>query len=282
MTRSTPYHWRRTEFKDWRMIAAGAMKRWPDFAQWATLKDKGLRKPSLVFLDRFVQGSHDWSTAEARRFVIWLMRTIYRKGGWLSSLPHPVLEDLVRPTLTSWTSEESANSVPFRWLGWLNYDMDLLRESIRRDDREQIARELFVAIAARYVDYSIHELPYAYVGKAAEDLELLRETRSIVQGIELPELREHSENWSVIGRWLRHTWNTGPEVGRKASRNGLLRTVAPHVVRRTPSRSPETPLQGLARRTKRIGLSCGRSVGGCGFAHADGGVRAERRVSEGS
>jgi hypothetical protein len=149
-------------------------------------------------------------------------------------LPHPLVEDLLKPTFATWIADAPSCPIPYRWLGSLTGDLDLFRQAVRCRESEQIARELFAAIATSLVEYSVHELPAGYVGNASEDMELLKETETMSQGVGLWDLREYllaevNSLRNVVASYLDYRLSSqGTAFADWASENGRVSRAIPN------------------------------------------------------
>lgn len=149
-----------------------------------------MRRQALQSLREFLRQADGWSDEARREFADWIMRAVYRRGfAGRFALCHPLVEDLLKPTLKAWMSDEVNNPASCRWLGLLDDDIDMLREAIRRDPREQIARAECIQVFLGRVGYALHELPVGYIGEPHQDIGLLREAKELVRGVSLSDLQ---------------------------------------------------------------------------------------------
>lgn len=184
--------WHHDAFEVWKETAIESASRpaWSSFTHWCSLREQGMRRQALQSLREFLSQAHGWSDEARREFADWIMRAVYRRGFvGACLLCHPLVEDLLKPTLRAWLSDEINDPTPCRWLGLLDDDIDMLREAIRRDPREQIARAECIQVFLGRVGYALHELSVGYIGEPHQDLALLREAKELVTGILLSDLQ---------------------------------------------------------------------------------------------
>lgn len=175
------WYWRGDNFRGLREIADALSERAElhEFVQYCRLREQGLRKEAFLHLEAFLQDARQWSFPRRRDFADSLMHLRLNHSRAYDLLPHPLRKGLVEPTLQEWIGVEPNNPVPHRWLGTL----ESLREAVRLDPREQIARRQLISMIAGFVHYGVHELPWYYCGSPEEDLAFLDEARLAAQGI---------------------------------------------------------------------------------------------------
>lgn len=163
---------------------------WVEYAKYCGLLEKGLRKDALVHLSKFIDSSSNWSFAEKKEFVSWLYHYAYPKQFLNQLLPHPLRLKLLEPTLAEWICREPENSEPHRWIGGIEH----LNEAVGLNPVDEIAYQLLANTILGHVDYSIHELPYGYIGNPEEDLSLLRDAESAINKISDAEKRSEYQD----------------------------------------------------------------------------------------
>jgi hypothetical protein len=181
------WYWRDEDFSilaEASRIAAGNPA-WVGYAKYCELLEGGLRKDALRHLSTFIESSSAWSFAEKKEFVSWLYHYAYPRRFLNQLLPQPLREKLLEPTLAEWMCREPENSEPHRWIGGIEH----LEEAIRLNPADEIARYRLAEAVFGHVGYSIHELPYGYIGNPEEDLGLLREAEAAISGISDAEIR---------------------------------------------------------------------------------------------
>jgi hypothetical protein len=181
------HHWRDNAFRSLTEAASCAsnFQAWAEYARFCELLDRGVRKEALAHLAVFIRQAATWPFAEKKEFISWLYTFIQGHTDTYLLIPHPLYEEFVKWTLAEWTEREPINAEPHRWLGKPEH----LKEAIRRNPADEIARRRLTETVINWVAYSIHELPYGYLGDVIDDLQMLKELESIIAEISNEEKR---------------------------------------------------------------------------------------------
>ena len=181
------------------MLTPEAQRLWDEYL--AAEKDR-IRSMTMPALDRFIESLlrhepevwHAWARDVARQVADGKAEIPVRFPLFRQVLL-PALSDGVKrelPGCARWLAEFESLLVNSQWGALpdrLQSAIGLLREAIRVDPADQLARQRLVNRWASYLDYTLHELPtgvlYARDGATAEEcgelLELLDEFRGHVQ-----------------------------------------------------------------------------------------------------
>ena len=181
------HHWRDNAFHSVTEAASCASNfpAWIEYARFCESLDRGVRKQALDHLASFIKQAAIWPFAEKKEFISWLYTFIQEHTDTYLLIPHPLYEEFVKPTLVEWTEREPITAEPHRWLGTPEH----LKEAIRLDPSDEVARSRLTETVINWVAYSIHELPDGYLGDVIEDLRLLKEVESIIAEISNEEKR---------------------------------------------------------------------------------------------
>ena len=169
-------------------------------------RERGLRKQSFRHLDRFIE--HVLSLPFERRCgIVDRLKLIDRERVATDLIPFPLRDRLIEPTLSEWKVRESNNATPRRW----SYDLHDLRQAVRLDANEHIARRTLVADLLRDVSHATHEIAagFGYIGDPAQDLPKLNEAERLLEDMQDPEQRAALSRWiaeprPIVQEWLDH------------------------------------------------------------------------------
>jgi hypothetical protein len=172
------FYWRSNAFHSLTEAAdvASAIPAWKEYARFCELLGKGLRKDALAHLSAFTKQSANWSFSRKKEFISWLYNFVQQHTDAHLLMPHPLREEFVKPTLDAWIQREPENGEPHRWLGTPEH----LKEAIRLNPADQIARSRLAEMMIYWAEYSVHELPYGYIGDPNADLQMLKEVESVI------------------------------------------------------------------------------------------------------
>ena len=181
MTLRNPSYWHDDRFPGLRDLAVEI----PSDAKWAAYGEYCLnrlrgREPALQILDDFIAVFKAAPFSERRSFVSWLMNRVSGFVGGFE-LPRPLWANLLEPTLLEWIASDPNCSEPHRWIG----DDDHLRQALKIDPSDEIARRKLIALTLIAVGEATHELPTGYLGNPEQDLRALDEAEELVAA--LPE-----------------------------------------------------------------------------------------------
>jgi hypothetical protein len=199
-----------------RALAEDAAERpgWASFATYCRLRGEGLRRDAFVALDAFVADAVLWPLSERVVFAVWVGERRQAYGGQAEAvLPVPLFRLLVRPTLEDWSAALPADPWPWVWLARLSGGGSTfhapaepyLREALKRDPGLAPARIDFIENLLRAVTYNQHELPWGYIGDAAEDVADLDEAETMTAGLSL-EVELELRPRVVLARKLALDW----------------------------------------------------------------------------
>lgn len=194
-------------------------------SQYCQLRAKGLRKEAMRALADFLDGATELPLMDRQAFILGL--TEHRKAFSDPRLlcPEPLVMRLALPTLKEWLQADPVSPTAYFLLGTYSLGtaaadlgvapIDCFRKAIALDPKHQGARIAFVGLVSNWVCYAQHELPFAYIGPAEEDVMALQEALFVLRGADKTPQRSETENElrSMLGqaeRWLAHREAIGP------------------------------------------------------------------------
>jgi hypothetical protein len=193
--------WRDEEFAALRRAAAATAGRWPDYAEYCRLRERGERRRSLAALDRFLAAVAPLDFPVRRDLVVWLFEQDTALGRyweltpWRSTsmhCPRPLHDRLIDPTIKEWIEREPTAAQPRLIVG----TVEALRAAYELDPT---SGEVGHRLLRRYegiFDFYLHEMPQGYLGgQPREDLAFLVWARPIACGIGDDERRAFHLRW---------------------------------------------------------------------------------------
>lgn len=162
------------------------------FKNYCQKRLDGLRKEAFAELNVFLK---DFSSAifeEKKRFVGILLSNADSFGEDLTSgtMPHPLNEQVIKPTLAEWTKKERENYLPLYWSAKYFYDYDALERALALNPSEQKPLLLFIERNLSALFYSTHHLPDYYCGNISEDMLLLSKLDEKIRLVEDDEVQK--------------------------------------------------------------------------------------------
>jgi len=143
---------------------------WDLYAQYCFARMNGLRSDSFSYLDQFLKIAGDWTFDERKKFTCFLLEYIEAcDEPDYDIFPHPLYENLIKPTLNKWCESEKMDSKPFRWSG----SQDVLLKALEINPFDDKARETLLQKWMHQIYFSVHHLPDGYIGDINADLPLL-------------------------------------------------------------------------------------------------------------
>jgi hypothetical protein len=127
-------------------------------------------------LARFIAWAEHAPFSERRKFVVWLLLLLDRSDWRRQLAPYPLEVRVIEPTLLEWTLVEPECPEPHRWLGGEEH----LSRALELDPNDQIALRKLVVHILGFVDFGTHEMPYGYLGSAADDLVALERAQGLL------------------------------------------------------------------------------------------------------
>jgi hypothetical protein len=188
------HYWGRSTFELLKSATSDATERWPGYAAYTALHEKGLRQQALTAVRAFAEEMKAQSHGARWDFVSWLFRLMDGSGctGPEPLVPFPLKVDVVVPTLRE--ARAAAKPEAFLWMA-RHYTGDINAENPEEDDprgamlRDGIQRtgsdiRLKRALAMHLVgivEYNQHHLfESSYIGDPEADLRHLAEARQLL------------------------------------------------------------------------------------------------------
>jgi hypothetical protein len=205
-------------------VATLAQPEWYDYAAYCRARESGLRRAAFDHLSAFLRSIKAESVDRQRTFVNWVCEHLLESEPDGSSLlPEPLLAQFVLPTLNEWSKQEPQSAVPVRWLGVLisshGYSgmrcgfhrpdqtaQAMLRDAIRLDPQDQIARIRLLECCIGALDFNAHHLPEAYLGEPAADLRAIEDADALTAHVLDPEQKARLRGELQSARQLLEDW----------------------------------------------------------------------------
>lgn len=165
---------------------------WEDLAEYLSLHGRGIRKPALAVLDRFVVQAKHWPFARRLELALWCLEILgnHRMAA--------ALRGLVCAAIREWPRHEAETARMHLWLGELNVEglspdgrVAHFRRALELDPDCDDARKHLSMIGVDHVHDNQHTLPGFYRNSPEADLLDLAEAEALWGG------REHS----IAGAW---------------------------------------------------------------------------------
>ena len=178
------WYWNQSNFEGLLAVAdsISAEPLWCAFADYCTLREKGLRKQALASIERLINQSADWSAYERRRFVNWIYETHLRFPDVHQLIVTPLNQRLLIPALATWIEDDPANAIPRRWLGFATGDHAHFADALSRDPKDDVSRYRLVCRKLGDVDFQCHHLPVYFIDDPTDALKLLDDARDLSAG----------------------------------------------------------------------------------------------------
>ena len=217
---------------------ASANEAWSEYAQYCRDRERGLRRRAFQHLDTFLKSAKAWSFDDRSAFANWVCLRIAEFGESDSCglVPQPLAEQLVVPTLREWADREITGSIPYRWLGMYFSGVvypglraglskgavdaySLLREALRRDPNDDLARIRLVEMIVGDAAFACHHLPHYFIGEPKEEMASIAEAAELLPGVidsaQNARLKSELEYVSqLIDDWMRFTGAGAPDFNQ--------------------------------------------------------------------
>lgn len=152
----------------------------------------GLRKEAFAELNVFLKVFSSAPFEARRLFVDILLSNADSAGKYLTpdTMPHPLNEQVIKPTLDEWAKKERENYLPLYWSAKYFYDYDALERALLLNPSEQKPLLLFIERNLSALFYSTHHLPDYYCGNIKEDMLLLSKLDEKIRLVEDDEVKK--------------------------------------------------------------------------------------------
>lgn len=185
--------------------------------EYADLKEKGLRKQSLVKINEFVRKAEEFPDSKRRELVrLWCQEKVRQPGDNYLFDSHPLTNEIIVPTLEKWAEDEPRNPEPLKWIGLFygsEHFFNALEKSLALNPDDDVVRITLVDGYLRTIDYSTHHLSESfYLGEPSEDLKMCKRIRACLDDVKNEKAKssladELSEYQQMIHDWLDYSNN---------------------------------------------------------------------------
>ena len=185
-------------------------KKWQPYSQYCYLRSEGFRLQAFHRIGEFIQHASQWCLVDRTEFVRWI-KSIERYNPELYGLiPHPLQEKFLQPTLEEWTRVEPENPEPLSLMDSLNS----LERANELDPGNSAIRHRLILKYMEQIDYTLHELPYKFLGKPRTCLENIITVKRLLLAypgqnreslrLDIIEMHELLQSWQDYQKKGRH------------------------------------------------------------------------------
>ena len=171
---------------------------WIHLSTYYTRRGRGLRQSAFKALALFINQYTKQSFGERLRLCLWIAARRSRLYDERLLIPQPLQRRMLDPTLREWIVAEPASADAHFLFGALAlggassvipHQPFAFRRAISLNPSHQEARIALAQWLIAGVQMNQHELPYCYLGSAAEDQLHMREAIRVLQHIQNPATR---------------------------------------------------------------------------------------------
>jgi hypothetical protein len=160
------------------------LESYPLFKEFCLMKEKGLRKEAFKSLTLFIKEVGKWPMEQKREFVQWLFTWFEESEDLHHVLVHPLEQNMIKPILEDWMSEETEDPRPFRWHGLFlhsEHHLTNLETALRLGGTsEQRVLMAIIDYYLNYLEFSFHHISEdAYLGEIADDQEAILKLKTL-------------------------------------------------------------------------------------------------------
>ena len=164
------------------------IKDYPAFYTFCKLKDQGFRKQALAALTPFIDTMKNRDFEQRQEFVAWLFTHSERtlQNDVSDVFVHPLVTNILEPTLVEWAERSVEDPRPYRWLGLYAFE-DFWHERLERAIKlgglaEQRAIEALMNHKIATLEFSFHHFnENFYLGEVDQDCATIIEARTLMQ-----------------------------------------------------------------------------------------------------
>ncbi len=174
--------------------------------EYCRLRERGLRKAAFGALREWLDSTADWSIERRREVCLIVLETHARLPKLHTLLSHPLSERFVMPVLEDW-HRETGELAPTRWLGLLDYRIDLLQDVLRRAPKDLPVRRKLINMALGQVEHQTHHLRESlFLGELADANDALVQANRLIHDAPEPDgledlVQEAEHHGRVLADW---------------------------------------------------------------------------------
>jgi hypothetical protein len=174
---------------------------------WLAARGAGLKVQAKAALAAFLEEALIWPDQKQRDFAAWLDMVSTALDDRAAATPHPLMTQLILPTLRNWADTDPRAAMPHLLLGrfhsWLldpEPPLDHFRRALKRNPDLVLARRGVIQALCDAVERNQHHLPDSYLGDRAQDAASMDEVAAMARN--LPDPSE-AEGWARHAAMLR-------------------------------------------------------------------------------
>jgi hypothetical protein len=193
------------------IIEDGSAGEYSLFKEYCIKKEKWLRKDSFSSLDRFIKEANGWEFETQKRFVLWLFQIFEESDNLHNVLVHPLEQNLLKPVLENWMTQNTNDPRPYRWYGlFLNsenavYYLNKALEIGELQEQRVILKLIDIYFYGLW--YSFHHISESlYLGNVDEDFETISMIESLNEKVASEEDKLKNLNGIKYYRCLIADW----------------------------------------------------------------------------
>lgn len=166
------------------------------YEEYLRLRDAGLRKPALKTLQTFLEETKQWTATEKQCFLRCLFSRIESQSEdpfllFQTTIPQPLREQLVIPSLLTWLQQEKTDPYPAYWYGTYCHNVKFLRKALELDPALEPARIILIRYETDALYDAVHHMPDGLIGDVEELSSIGEEMLQEVELIKDSTLRNH-------------------------------------------------------------------------------------------
>ena len=166
------HYWRKDWYKSLETVVSDSQSViWYKYRDYCQAQENGLRKQAFEHLDRFLESICSQLLENRLAFVRWIMPIAHQSPNFEQLLPYPIIEKLIRITLSQAVEQDPHDPDLLFWTGHLLRDQDLLQKAVEVSSEHVDSRTMLINWILDCPDFATHHLPDYFIGDPANALE---------------------------------------------------------------------------------------------------------------
>ena len=185
------YHWNQDNFEGLKSVGERYLPRegYEAFANYCLLKEKGLKKPALASIGKFIASAKKKSLGEQKEIAHELASLGFWNGNIHQLIPYPLQQYLLK-VLTFWVREDGSDAATHRWLGYVSGDLTSFETALEIDPKDAISITRLIQANLNDVDYQTHHLSESkFIGELSDAKTSLEKAAQLTARLEAGEVK---------------------------------------------------------------------------------------------
>jgi hypothetical protein len=203
------HYWNESNFNGLKSIGESYLSKngYEGFANYCLLREKGLKKPALIELKKFIANASSLPPEQKRSLACELSELSFYNQHVHQLIPQPLTAFIVN-ALKEWCAESPVEASPYRWLAIMDSKLEYFEAALRVNGNDRISTECLARQALNDIDFQTHHLSESkFIGSEADAEKSLAIATEYVMRLQIDKVKEALLKEITDYQTLLSAWN---------------------------------------------------------------------------